>query len=142
QYQSRGVQFIALAYDSREAVEALMSSNGYDFPVAIDPAGVTPTRYGVYSYPTNYVIGADGVVQSYDSLSSWTIDSEITAAGPGRNANVEELGAVPAALNGVKEAAEKNDYGQVLRIVEAHRDAAKDAADVIAAADRIREICK
>ena len=141
-YSPRGVQFIAVAYDSREAVTSLMAGQGYDFPVAIDPDGITPKRYGVFSYPTNYIIGADGMVKAYDSLSSWVIDRELASAAPVRNANVDELGAVPAVLAAVKDAAQRNDYGAVLRIVEAHRDATRDSADVVAAANRIREICR
>lgn len=139
------VRFLALAYDTADNIVPLVRANGYTFPVGLDPSGVTARAYGIETYPTNYVIGADGYVKAYDNMSSWVIDRE-AAATPIvpveslRDRNIKELGDVPAALAAVKDAAGNNDYGQVLRIVEAHLDATKDTADVVAAAGRIRAI--
>lgn len=142
------VRFLALAYDSYENVEPLVRP--YSFAVGLDPSGVTAHRYGIETYPTNYVIGADGVVASYDDTSPWVIDRAIQAAQPAvdpkvveealRRRRVAELGEVPAALFPVTAAAEANDYGAVLRAVEAHLDPARDAAEVVAASRRIQAV--
>lgn len=139
------VQFLALAYDTADNVEPLLRGGGYTFPVGLDPSGNTAHAYGVETYPTHYVIGADGFVKSYDDLSSWVIDREVASVvrvpveSP-RERNIKELGEVPASLVAVKEAAGANDYGQVLRLVEAHLDPAKDPHDVVAHAKRIQAI--
>lgn len=142
------VVFLALAYDNYGTVQSLIRGGGYTFAVGIDPSGVTPSRYGVHTYPTNYVIGADGYVKAYDDISTGTIDRAIGAAPAGRvapvvsprDAKVRELGDVPTELSAAKDAAGDNDYGQVLRVVEPHLDASKNSAAVVAAAKRIQEI--
>ncbi len=150
QYAARPeVRFLALAYDTFDNVASLARSNGYTFPIAVDPDGVTPKRYGVHTYPTDYVIGADGIVKAYDTLSTWAIDRAAASAAPVappvspetiRERNVRELGDVPPVLAAAKVAAGDNDYGQVLKVVEPHLDGAKDAAGVVAAARRIQAI--
>ena len=146
QYAGRPeVSFLALAYDTADNVAPLVRMNGYTFPVALDPSGVTPHAYGVQTYPTNYVIGADGVVKAYDDLSTWVIEREAASAARAsvesqRDRNIKELGEVPATLAAAKDAAGVNDYGQVLRVVEPHLDGTKDTADVVAAAKRIQAV--
>jgi peroxiredoxin len=139
-YAPHGVQFVGLAYDERGTVERYLHGQGLTFPVAIDATGVTPGRYGVQTYPTDYVIGADGVVLSYDRLTTSVLDRALAEARA--RANVEELGSVPAALAGVTAAARANDYGLVLRLVEGHLDAAKDGPEVVSAATRIRAVAR
>ena len=141
-YGARGVQFMGVAYDEPGTIQAFMQSNGYSFPVAVDSAGVISRRWGVQTYPTNYVVGADGVVKGYNDLSSTRIERELEAAGvwARRERNVRELGTVPAVLQGVVEAAAENDYGQVARVVRDHKDATKDGAGVAEAAVRIEKI--
>ncbi len=142
-YAARGVQFVALAYDDAASVTSLIRSSGYTFPVAVDPDGVSPRRYGVVSYPTNYVIGADGVVKAYNDLSISVLERELAATPASQgNHNVSELGEVPPALATVKDAAAKNDYGLVLRIAQAHLDPAKDPAVVVQAASRFATLAK
>ena len=186
QYGTRA-QFIAVAYDNRYAVESMWRRMGYTMPIAIDEYGLTAQRYGITTYPTSYLVGADGVVRSYDVVTGGLIERELARAGTvapavaaaapasgasraatpamgatpavgaapaigaglapaapvaagGGERNVTELGDVPAALAGVADAARQNDYGAVLRIVEKHLDAAKDANDVVQAAGRIEKI--
>jgi peroxiredoxin len=139
-YAPMGVHFIAIAYDDRATVEGYLARGGFTFPVAIDPYGATPARYGVRTYPTHYVIGADGVVAAYDTLSPAVLDRALALARA--KANEDELGAVPAALAGVAAAARANDYGLVLRLVEPRLDPARDPADVVAAAARIRSVAR
>lgn len=140
------VRFLALAYDSYENVAPLVREGGYTFPVALDPSGVTPKRYGVHTYPTNYLIGADGVVKAYDDISTWAIDRVLAATPPRapvltpRERNLKELGEVPAELAAVKDAAGANDYGLVLRIVEPRLDASKYPSALVAAARRIQAV--
>ncbi|MCC7137303.1 MAG: TlpA family protein disulfide reductase [Planctomycetes bacterium] len=155
-YAPRGVVCIAVAYDSRPAVEAMWARNGYTVPVAVDAAGSTPRRYGVTTYPTSYLIGADGIVRSYDYVSDALLERELARGGVSAPApvvaasssassaerNVAELGEVPSALAAAKDAAARNDYGAVLRVVEAHLDADADPADVVAAARRIQTVAK
>lgn len=143
------VKFLALAYDTWDNIAPLVRANGYTFPIALDPSGVTPARYGVHTYPTEYVVGGDGVVKAYDTLSTWVIDRAAASAAPVvapispeamRERRIKELGDVPTVLAAAKDAAGSNDYGQVLRVVEAHLDASRDTAAVVAAAGRIRSI--
>jgi thiol-disulfide isomerase/thioredoxin len=158
-YGSRA-QFIALAYDDHGSVARLLDVGGYSFPTGVDPRGISAGRYGVRTYPTNYLIGADGVVRAYENLSSPALEAALAAAAASppsappptsvattfvvveRERNVTELGTVPAVLVAVKAHAYANDYGAVMRVVEAHLDAAKETADVVAAARRIHEIAK
>lgn len=182
QYGTRA-QFIAVAYDNRYAVESMWRRLGYTMPIAIDEYGLTAQRYGITTYPTSYLVGADGIVRSYDVVTGSLIERELaragvvapavpaaapagsagTAATPaigssgggspavsgaplapvaagGGEHNVKELGDVPAALAGVSDAARQNDYGEVLRIVQKHLDAAVDTTEVVRAAQRIETI--
>jgi peroxiredoxin len=145
-YASRGVQFLALAYEDADEAGAFVARQGYTFPVGADPQGVTPSRFGVVSYPTSYVIGADGVVRSYDDLSAAVIERELAPARPAapvaRDRNVSELGDVPAALAGVREAAARNDYGAVARLVRDHKDPRRDGNAVAQASVRIENIAR
>jgi peroxiredoxin len=81
-YAGRGVRFVALAFDERAKVESYWRQSGFTAPVAIDTAGVTPQRYGVVSYPTTYVIGADGRVASYERLSASVLEAALQGAAP------------------------------------------------------------
>jgi len=156
-YASRGVQFIALAYDSASNVSYYWPRNGLTVPVAVDESGVTPGRYGVSTYPTNYVIGADGVVVAYDDLRDWVIERAVSAAGSKapapvpaavgvpmttREKNLKELGDLPIALAGARDAAAENDYGAVLRLSEKVLAAPGQGAEVVAAAKRVEGIAK
>lgn len=80
QYGSRA-QFIAVAYDNRHAVESMWRRLGYTMPIAIDEYGLTAQRYGITTYPTSYLVGADGVVRSYDVVTAGLIEREIARAG-------------------------------------------------------------
>jgi peroxiredoxin len=151
-YGPRGVMFIALAYDSASNVQSYWARNGLTVPVGVDEGGVTPGRYGVTTYPTNYVIGADGYVKSYESMADWILERELGAAAAhpaaaptpaapaAREARIRELGDVPVALGLVKDAAGDNDYGAVLRIVEKHLGTAGEPEAVLAAARRIKDV--
>lgn len=140
QYAGKPVRFLGLAEDSYSNVASFIASQGLTFPVGVDTSGASASAYGIRSYPTNYVIGVDGVVKAYDYLDRGVIEREVNAAV--RTRNVEQLGSVPAAISAARDAAADNDYGQVLRIVEPHLDPAKEPAEVVAAAKRIQAIAK
>ncbi|MFO0933789.1 MAG: TlpA disulfide reductase family protein [Planctomycetota bacterium] len=80
QYGTRA-QFIAVAYDNRYAVESMWRRMGYTMPIAIDEYGLTAQRYGITTYPTSYLVGADGVVRSYDVVTGGLIERELARAG-------------------------------------------------------------
>jgi peroxiredoxin len=80
QYGTRA-QFIAVAYDSRWAVESMWRRLGYTMPIAIDEYGLTAQRYGISTYPTSYLVGADGIVRSYDVVTGGLIERELARAG-------------------------------------------------------------
>jgi peroxiredoxin len=161
QYSRRGVQFIAVAFADAGEVMQFVRDNGYTFPVAIDPDGVTSSRYGVVSYPTTYVIGCDGMVKCYDQLSAGLLERELAFARPvpareaaapaatfpsardrERDRNLSELGEVPDALSAVRDAAARSDFGEVARIVRDHFDVARDGETVVGAAGRIENVAR
>jgi peroxiredoxin len=78
-FARRGVWFLAIAADERPSAEGFIRGKGFTFPVGIDPQGVTAERFGVYSFPTSYVVGADGRVKAYDRLDAGTIERELAS---------------------------------------------------------------
>jgi peroxiredoxin len=85
-YARQGVWFVAIASDERPPAEAFIRSKGYTFPVGIDPQGVSADRFGVYSFPTNYVVGTDGTVRSYGRIDASVIEREIERMPPSARA--------------------------------------------------------
>jgi peroxiredoxin len=83
-YGPRGVRFVAVAYDDRGNMESWWRRAGFTVPVALDPSGTTSSRYGVRSYPTTYVIGADGTVVSYQRISAAVLDAALASGGAAR----------------------------------------------------------
>ena len=141
----RGVVCLGVVIDTAGGVGPYLREAGWTFPVGCDPDQGSSSRYGVRGFPGDYLIGFDGVVAASNGFPRYLVEREIERARPSVDEpkkNVEELGDVPAVLSAAKDAAAKNDYGAVLRLVEAHRDATKEPANVVAAAERIRELCK
>jgi peroxiredoxin len=140
-YAPRGAVVVGIdPRDTRYSLQAHLASLGYTFPVLIDPQAAG--RYGVQTYPTNYVVGADGVVKAYlrwdQDFPTSLIERELSQGS--RHKNVEELGSVPPALERAKAAAAANDYGEVLRVVEPHVENAADDESTRQAAKRIQAI--
>ena len=52
---------------SAEEIAAFLEENGYTYPVLMDEGGELFLRYGVYSYPTTFMIDKDGNVFGYAS---------------------------------------------------------------------------
>ncbi len=59
--------------ETMEKAQALISENGYDFPVVYDMTGETSDSYMVYSYPTTVIIDSDG--NAYHYLGAMTEES-------------------------------------------------------------------
>ena len=62
-----------------EGIKQFLKENGYTYPVLMDQTGELFTAYGIYSYPTTYMIDRDGNVFGYASgqLSEDTMSSII-----------------------------------------------------------------
>lgn len=52
---------------SEEGIKEFLDENGYTYPVLMDPGGKIFTEYGVYSYPTTFMINKEGKVFGYAS---------------------------------------------------------------------------
>ena len=52
---------------TQEEVEEFLESNGYTYPVAMDTTGEIFRAYGVYSFPTTFMITTEGKVFGYAS---------------------------------------------------------------------------
>ena len=52
---------------SQEEIEAFLEENGYTYPVVMDTTGEMFMSYGIYSYPTTFMIDADGNIFGYIS---------------------------------------------------------------------------
>lgn len=52
---------------SEEDIKQFLEENGYTYPVVMDEGGGMFTQYGVFSYPTTFMINKDGNVFGYAS---------------------------------------------------------------------------
>lgn len=52
---------------SAEEITAFLEENGYTYPVVMDEGGEMFMQYGVFSYPTTFMINEDGDVYGYAS---------------------------------------------------------------------------
>lgn len=52
---------------SQEDIEAFLEENEYTYPVVMDPGGKIFEEYGVYSFPTTFMIDTEGNVFGYAS---------------------------------------------------------------------------
>ncbi len=52
---------------SEEGIKEFLSENGYTYPVVMDTTGEIFTAYGIYSFPTTFMIDRDGNVFGYAS---------------------------------------------------------------------------
>lgn len=50
---------------TEEGIKDFLEENGYTYPVVMDTGGNVFTQYGVYSYPTTFMIDRDGNVFGY-----------------------------------------------------------------------------
>ena len=62
-YAGKGLVIVGVNLDQeRSDAEDFLSRIPAEFPVAFDPTGDAPTRYGVKGMPTSVLVGADGKV--------------------------------------------------------------------------------
>ncbi|MFR3752202.1 MAG: TlpA family protein disulfide reductase [Enterocloster sp.] len=52
---------------SEEGIKEFLDENGYTYPVLMDTTGELFSAYGIYSYPTTFMIDRDGNVFGYAS---------------------------------------------------------------------------
>ena len=52
---------------SQEEIAAFLEENGYTYPVVMDPGGELFMEYGIYAFPTTFMIDRDGNVFGYAS---------------------------------------------------------------------------
>lgn len=52
---------------SEDGIKQFLEENGYTYPVLMDPGGNIFTEYGIYSYPTTFMINKEGKVFGYVS---------------------------------------------------------------------------
>ena len=70
--------------ESVEGISAFLEENSYTYPVLMDEGGTVFMDYGVYSYPTTFMIDKDGNVFGYatgqlsESMMRSIIDQTVT----------------------------------------------------------------
>jgi len=63
-YKEDGLVMLAVNGREEESlVSSFIESEGFTFPVLLDPQGQVMSIYSVYSFPTTYIIDRDGVIQ-------------------------------------------------------------------------------
>jgi len=63
-YKEDGLVMLAVNGREEESLVAdFINTEGFTFPVLLDPAGQVMSLYSVYSFPTTYIIDRDGVIQ-------------------------------------------------------------------------------
>jgi peroxiredoxin len=133
-YGRSGVVCLGVVIDSPAGVTPYVKDKGWTFGVGCDPDAANATKYGVKSYPADYVIGADGVVRASNGFPRETIEEEL------RKARVAELGELPGSLRAVRDAVEEGNYGVALRLAEQAAKAEGAGQDVKAAAEKVLAI--
>jgi thiol-disulfide isomerase/thioredoxin len=62
-YAAQGLAIVGVNLDQeRSDADAFLQKIPAEFPIAFDPSGDAPTRYGVKGMPTSVLVGADGKV--------------------------------------------------------------------------------
>jgi thiol-disulfide isomerase/thioredoxin len=62
-YAAQGLAIVGVNLDQERAdADAFLQKIPAEFPIAFDPSGDAPTRYGVKGMPTSVLVGADGKV--------------------------------------------------------------------------------
>ena len=74
-----------------EGIAAFMEENGYTYPVLMDEDGALTAAYGIYSYPTTFMIDREGNVFGYvsgqltmemmESIVRQTMEGKMDSAG-------------------------------------------------------------
>ena len=65
---------------SQSGIEAFLEANGYTYPVLMDTDGGLFQEYGIYSFPTTFMIDREGNVFGYASgMLSYDMMKDIVA---------------------------------------------------------------
>ena len=86
--KARGLAILGVSVDQGwEVVGAFVSRLGVSYEVLLDPAGLTPRRYGTLKYPETYLVDRQGtIVRKFVGEVDWSrpeVVAEIEAAlGP------------------------------------------------------------
>ncbi|MEB2283246.1 MAG: TlpA disulfide reductase family protein [Myxococcales bacterium] len=86
--RAQGLVVLAIAADSRAAVDEFAAEVGFGLPVLIDQYGRGLHAYGVEVLPSSYVIGRDGLIES-------TAAGRVDWNGPAATAALARLLALP-----------------------------------------------
>lgn len=72
----------------QEYVEEFLQENGYTFPVVMDTTGEVFSQFGIYSFPTTFMIDKDGNVFGYvtSSLSADMMENIVRQTMEGKHA--------------------------------------------------------
>lgn len=62
-FRDRGLVIVAVAEDSKKAVEPFIREHGLKFPVVIDQYGKAFRSYGVRALPTSYLVNRAGNIE-------------------------------------------------------------------------------
>jgi cytochrome c biogenesis protein CcmG, thiol:disulfide interchange protein DsbE len=65
-YKGRGFAVLGVNIEPGEEakVRAFVRDRGFEFPVVVDDRGEISRAYGVFSYPTTFLVGRDGIVRA------------------------------------------------------------------------------
>lgn len=80
-YKDDGLVMLAVNGREKESLVAeFIESEGFTFPVLLDPEGQVMGIYSVYSFPTTFIIDRDGVIQHVQTGSISASDFEMVIA--------------------------------------------------------------
>jgi thiol-disulfide isomerase/thioredoxin len=131
QAQRGGKPFLLVGVDveeKRELVEAFVRDVPVSFPVGIDGSGEVGKSYGVDSFPTTVVIGADGRIQLYQAgvilnadvalapLVDMQLEMVRTGEGTSRDAYVAALKSEPSPTPAPSRRGETRLFGRAREI--------------------------
>ncbi|WP_428087634.1 TlpA disulfide reductase family protein [Candidatus Thioglobus sp.] len=58
--------------ESKQQIEAFMKKVTFDLPILLDESGVAVKDWGVYAYPSNFLLDADGIIRyGYRGALEW-----------------------------------------------------------------------
>lgn len=80
-HQAEGLAFLAInAGEDAATINRFIATNGFSFPVLLDPNADSLYRLGIDSFPTSVLVGRDGTVQAVHIglLTAAVLDKEFT----------------------------------------------------------------
>ena len=112
-WSGSGLVVIAVMHEyGPDQIRAWQKRDGVDVPTGQDPQGALARAYGVNHRPADYVIGVDGRVKQSNGASDAVLRAELARYRRTR------VGDVPPVLGPARDAVERWDYGEALRLAE------------------------